>query len=134
MLTRSFLGEDEVWPIYGEPNEVYISQYPSEINSIPTVYQGGSVYQASYPASVPVNEGFNWSSIWGNVEKAIPTVTDAVLKIIRQRSGQPQPSNPNQARDKNGNIVQSSSNTWLIPALLIGGGAIYMMNRKKRRR
>jgi hypothetical protein len=127
MLTRSFLGEDEVWPVYQEPNDYGYTS--TSVDNVPTIYQ------ASYPASVPVNEGINWSNIWGGVKDVIGPISQAAANIIRATSGQPQPSNPNVVRNAAGQLVpvQSSTSTWLIPALLIGGGAIYMMNRKKRR-
>lgn len=147
---RSYLGQDEdvVWSnidwnipgggagaVYQPPSIDWgtVDWTKSEGVQIPGT-GGASIYGGSLPAAKAGD-----SSIWGDITKALVPLSAAAANIIRATTGVTPP--PGSMYDpKTGQYItpaqiqaqQSILGTnWLLPALLLGGGAILLLRRKR---
>jgi len=84
-----------------------------------------SVY--SYPS---IEAGTSW---WETGVKALAPLATAGASIIRAFKGAPEPVPPGYIRNARGQLIPFGSQTanWILPALLIGGGALWFLTRKK---
>ena len=126
---RSRLGQDEDviwsgidWSIPGGgPSAIY--QPPIDWSGIDWTKSGG-VQITSQPAPAPTSD---W---WSGISKALVPLSTAAANIIRATTGQAPPPG-SMYNPQTGQYVVPSQMNWLIPVLLLGGGAILLLRRKR---
>jgi hypothetical protein len=90
---------------------------PTEIYTVPSI---------SYPP-IDTGSGWNWADMLKNV---LVPVSTAAAGIIRATTGKPEPTPTGYIRTTAG-LVPAPTQNWIIPALLIGGGALWFFSRKR---
>lgn len=79
------------------------------------------------------------SDWWSSIKDILVPVSSAaatIVKSIYSPTGAPVQVPPGYIKTPTGQIVpvssfQTAGTNWLIPTLLIGGGALYLMSRKR---
>jgi hypothetical protein len=89
---------------------------PSEVYNVPSVYP-----------PIDTGSGWNWSDMFKNI---LVPVSSAAANIIRATTGKPETVPAGYIRTAAG-LVPTPSQNWLIPALLIGGGALWYFSKKR---
>jgi hypothetical protein len=98
---------DVSWSGYGLPSNVTLEPFP-------------------YPQRAPVSDG-GW---WSGISKVLVPLSTAAANIIRATTGQAPPPG-SMYNPATGQYVVPPSTNWLIPALLLGGGAILLLRTRR---